>query len=84
MVGNSPESLSGSSVPLTLSIDGTEPISLTGYPVGPLVLMRIDDPVLERRVMEAATLRWAFAWGTYTARVDGLGEAFDSIGVCPG
>lgn len=84
MVGNSPESLSGSSVPLTLSIDGAEPISLTGYPVGPLVLMRIDDPVQERRVKDATTLRWVFAWGTYTAHVEGLGEAFDTIGVCPG
>ena len=70
------------SIQLTLSIDGAEPVSLTGNALGSLVL--VQDDRLEKQLKAAHTIEWGLPWGHFTADVDGLGQAFDRLPVCPG
>jgi hypothetical protein len=67
-----------------LSIDGSEPVSITGVPIGSVFMVLVTKDALAKRIMNARTLRWFLPWGEFTADVVGLGAAFDSIGICPG
>jgi hypothetical protein len=69
---------------LTISVDDGPPISLKGFSIGPTAFVVIDDGALLRQLKTAHRVSWTFPWGHFTAVVDGLGQAFDSIQYCPG
>ena len=74
----------GYPIPGTLSIDQGEPVAVSGYSIGPLYMVRIDDDPLYQAVREARRLHWQLPWGEFTTEIEGLGAAFDAIDACPG
>ncbi len=71
-------------VPMTISVDNGPAVSLDGTAIGPVVLVVIKDDTLTARLKTARKVTWNLPWGRFTARVEGLGEAFDSIAFCGG
>lgn len=67
----------------SLAIDDGAPVDLDGSGIGVIILFRIEDPALEVRLRSARSLLWHFAFGDFKASVDGLGEAFDQVKLCP-
>ena len=74
----------GGPTPVSLSIDGSPPVGIIGAPIGPIFMVLIQDDARTKRIGKARTLRWTLPWGDFTADVTGLGDAFASIGICPG
>lgn len=73
---------SGGALQASFSFDDGGPMTVTGYPVGPIFLVSVtDDQLVQLR--NAHLLHWHLPWGDFTADVQGLGAAFDAIGVCP-
>lgn len=68
---------------LTLAIDDKQAVEMLGHPIGPVVLVEIDDDAQARQLRSATTLKWHFPWGDYSASVAGLGAAYDKLIVCP-
>jgi hypothetical protein len=68
----------------SFAIDGGQPVAVIGYSIGPLFMVRIDDPLLHQALRDARTLTWRLPWGDFTADVTGLGAAFDALAPCPG
>ncbi len=68
----------------TLEIDGGAPIDVNVSYLGPIVLVLIDGDEMTGALKRAASIKWHFTWGEFTAGVTGLGAAYDAISVCPG
>lgn len=67
----------------TLSVDGASPVDVTGYGVGPLFMVLIESEALHSRLISAHRLDWHLPWGDFAADVEGIGQAFDMLDVCP-
>jgi hypothetical protein len=73
----------GGPVRASIAIDGAAAVAVTGYGVGPTFFVAVPEPQMAL-LRSAHTVLWHLPWGDFTADVDGLGAAFDAIGVCPG
>ena len=69
---------------VTISVDGGPPISLEGFVIGPIVMVEVTSDALTKQLRGAHAVRWDWPWGHFTATIDGLGKALDSIAYCPG
>ena len=69
---------------VTISVDDGPPVSLEGFSIGPTAFVVIKPDALIQQLKAAHRVTWDLPWGHFAAMVDGLGEAFDSIAVCPG
>lgn len=67
---------------IRLSIDGAEPVRAQGFILVNLVLVKIDDASLLRRLRGARTIDWRFPFGSFRANVEGLGKALDAVRLC--
>ncbi|MEZ5957931.1 MAG: hypothetical protein R3C27_12050 [Hyphomonadaceae bacterium] len=74
----------GYPIPGTLRVDGGETVSVTGYSIGPLVMVKVEDDQLLQALREARLLQWSWPWGEFSTEISGLGVAFDALGPCPG
>jgi hypothetical protein len=73
-----------SSLPVTISVDGGPAVSLDGTALGPVVIVLIEGDALTAQLKTAHDVTWNLPWGRFTAEVDGLGKALDSIVICRG
>ena len=73
----------GDPIPVILSIDGGQPVTLSGFPLGNVIPVLVEDVRLGARIKAAHTIDWGLPWGHFTADVDGLGQAFDKLAICP-
>jgi len=74
----------GGPIHVTISVDGGPPVPLDGFVIGPIVLVEVADDALTKQLKAAHAVRWDLPWGQFTATIDGLGKALDSIAYCPG
>ena len=72
------------SLHVTISVDGGPAVPLDGTAIGPLVIVTIEDKTLTAQLKMAHDVTWNLPWGHFTAKVDGLGEALDSLVICRG
>lgn len=65
-----------------LAIDGAGAVRVQGYILMNLVLVKLDDPALLRRLRGARMIEWTFPFGRFRANVEGLGTAIDALRAC--
>lgn len=76
--------LKDSSLHVTISVDGGPAVPLDGTAIGPIVVVTIEDDTLTAQLKTAHEVTWNLPWGQFTAKVEGLGKALDSIVICRG
>jgi hypothetical protein len=82
LAGARPEWRNAGTIEFSLTIDNGPPETLRGSNAISLVLTEIRDPALIRRLRDATMLTWQLPWGNFTARVSGLGVAYDAVAEC--
>lgn len=64
------------------TIDQDPPEAIDGSGVMSLVLAEITEPDMMERLRRAMRLTWKMPWGSFSAKVTGLGAAFDAVAEC--
>ena len=67
---------------LLLQIDGGSPYPIKASPIVNVVFGVVPDAAMESALRKARKLSWTMPAGRFTADVNGLGTAFDTIKAC--
>jgi hypothetical protein len=67
---------------VSLQIDEAPPMTGSATAFGSLVMIRVQDKAMERRLLRAATLRWHFPKGDYRAAVHDIAAVVDALRAC--
>ncbi len=67
---------------VTLQIDDAPPTTGSATAFGNLVMVRVQDKAMERRLLQARALRWHLPKGEYRAAVHDIAAVVDTLRAC--